>query len=456
MYLGGRVPIALLDARTDGPAADHRDPRRRSCHHVAGSSRTPTDSTECAAGTDTASLNNFIANEVADLVGFDTTRVIALPDGRYVWTSAGRVHLRNARRPLLISAPTDRVRPQRAHRARRALLHDASRSCHTRSPMQRQRRVVCRRRDDGDVQPLVLADERRPRSTRPADDLLRRDGQRVRIWCSATGAPGRRVGCPIRRGHVRSDLLRARAGIGRRRGLRLGRRIRRRRSATCSAGRTISSTCPTRPRRLRRSCSSPECRSGGSICSRRTGAVAHGSPTGPAPFRSTPTPNGTANPMQPRLIDGMWISVVKADDWNGTAVRVDVAAAPQGPWTTLANRDRSDPHSRRAHQHVRRHSCMPWRSDTGNLVVALSNNAWQMDPLAFDNPTLYQPRLFELTAPPGLPSPQIAPTTEPLGFVPTSPPIRAIDTREGVAAGARARCCASAWRGWSPPVRAPQ
>ena len=32
-------------------------------------------STECAAGTDTASLNNFIANEVGDLVGFDTTRV---------------------------------------------------------------------------------------------------------------------------------------------------------------------------------------------------------------------------------------------------------------------------------------------------------------------------------------------------------------------------------------------
>ena len=41
---------------------------------------------------------------------------------------------------------------------------------------------------------------------------------------------------------------------------------------------------------------------------------------------------------------------------------------------------------------------MPWRSRTGNLVVALSNNAWQMDPLALDNPTMYQPRLFELAA----------------------------------------------------------
>ena len=73
---------------------------------------------------------------------------------------------------------------------------------------------------------------------------------------------------------------------------------------------------------------------------------------------------------------------------------------------------------------------MPWRSATGNLVVSISNNAWQMDPLAFDNPTLYQPRLFELAAPPGLPvTAQIAASTEPLGFVPTSPPIRAIDTR---------------------------
>ena len=42
--------------------------------------------TECAAGTDTAHLNSFIANEVGDLVGFDTPRVIALPDGRNVWT----------------------------------------------------------------------------------------------------------------------------------------------------------------------------------------------------------------------------------------------------------------------------------------------------------------------------------------------------------------------------------
>jgi len=141
------------------------------------------------------------------------------------------------------------------------------------------------------------------------------------------------------------------------------------------------------------------------------------------------SPNGEANPMLPRLMNGMWISVVKADDWNGTAVRVDVAAAPQGPWTTWPT---VTVPTRTADGRTNTYGAqlMPWRSDTGNLVVAISNNAWQMEPLAFDNPTLYQPRLFELTAPPELPSPQWAPTTAPLGFVPTSPPIRAVDTRE--------------------------
>ena len=32
-------------------------------------------------------------------------------------------------------------------------------------------------------------------------------------------------------------------------------------------------------------------------------------------------PSGSTNPMQPRLIDGMWISVVKANDWNGSTLR---------------------------------------------------------------------------------------------------------------------------------------
>ena len=154
-----------------------------------------------------------------------------------------------------------------------------------------------------------------------------------------------------------------------------------------------------------------------------------GSPTGRVRGPVTTAPDNDANAMQPRLIDGMWISVVKADDWNGTTVRVDVAAAPQGPWTTWHT---VTVPTRTADGRTNTYGAqlMPWRSATGNLVVSISNNAWQMDPLAFDNPTLYQPRLFELTAPPELPSPKWMPTTERLGFTPTSPPIRAVDTRE--------------------------
>ena len=133
--------------------------------------------------------------------------------------------------------------------------------------------------------------------------------------------------------------------------------------------------------------------------------------------------------MQPRVIDGMWLSVVKVGDWNGSAVRVDVAPAPEGPWVTVQT---VTVPTRTVDGRTNTYAAqlMPWRSDTGNLVVAISNNARQVEPLALDNPTLYQPRLFELAAPPGLPTPQLAATTEPLGFVPTSPPIRAIDTRD--------------------------
>ena len=139
-------------------------------------------------------------------------------------------------------------------------------------------------------------------------------------------------------------------------------------------------------------------------------------------------PNGEANPMQPRLIDGAWVSVVKADDWHGSTVRVDSAPAPQGPWSTVQT---VTVPSRTLDGRTNTYSAhlMPWRSPTGNLVVALSNNAWHMDPLAFDIPALYQPRLFELAAPLSLPTPQLAASTDPLGFVPTSPPIRAVDTR---------------------------
>ena len=125
--------------------------------------------------------------------------------------SAGCVHLRNTRRPLVIATPTDWVRPQRARSFRTGNCFTTLHGPVTPGAQcSRQRRVVCRQRADGDVQPLVLADERRARSTRPADDLLRRDGRTSSDLVQRHRRTRRRVGCPLQRGHVRPHLVRAR------------------------------------------------------------------------------------------------------------------------------------------------------------------------------------------------------------------------------------------------------
>ena len=66
--------------------------------------------------------------------------------------------------------------------------------------------------------------------------------------------------------------------------------------------------------------------------------------------------SGAANPMQPRLLDGTWISAVKVDDWNGSTVRIDVAPGAGGPVEHGADGDHPEPNTGRANQHVRRGS----------------------------------------------------------------------------------------------------
>jgi hypothetical protein len=138
---------------------------------------------------------------------------------------------------------------------------------------------------------------------------------------------------------------------------------------------------------------------------------------------------GGANPMQPRRLDGTWVSVVRVDDWLGSAVRVAIAGQPQGPWTTVqelvAPTRTADGQTNTYAAHL-----LPWRSTTGNLMVAMSNNAWTMDPVAFNNPALYRPTFFELAPTFGLQrGAPVATLSAPAGFVTVTPPTRDFDSR---------------------------
>ena len=148
-------------------------------------------------------------------------------------------------------------------------------------------------------------------------------------------------------------------------------------------------------------------------------------------------PDDDANPMQPRRFDGMWVSVVKVDDWNGWQMRVQIAAQPQGPWATV--QELTIP-TRTADRRTNTYAAhlLPWRSEAGNLMIALSNNAWIMDPVAVNDPGLYRPTFFEVAAPFGLqPGAPAATLSAPSNFVTADPPERAVDTRLTQRLGAR-------------------
>ena len=382
--------------------------------------------TECAPGMDTASLNRLIGNQLADFAGFDTTRVIALADGRAIWTV----------QDVFIAPPGTRAASLRVPTgfAHNALIVQEG-SCFTtmHNPV-----------TPGD--PCSVADASYVGGDTTATcshwfwplsgglDQLGRIAVFYVEMVNEAGSGAAPSAHPVGVWIARLDpstlgvLSFTPAPVS---------------SANVVYGSAVESDAsfsylfgwsydqfnlpdPSSPPPsemfvarvpVGRFDQQPRYWNGTDWVASRASAVAISS-----------TADGASNPMQPRLIDGMWVSVVKADDWNGSVVRVDVAPAAQGPWTTVQT---VTVPSRTLDGRTNTYSAhlMPWRSDTGNLVVALSNNAWQMDPLALDNPTLYQPRLFELAPPPGLSVPQLSATTEPLGFLPASPPIRAIDTR---------------------------
>jgi hypothetical protein len=101
-----------------------------------------------------------------------------------------------------------------------------------------------------------------------------------------------------------------------------------------------------------------------------------------------------SNAMQPRLIDGVWYSVVKQDEFWGDRVVVERSVAPHGPWQLVANLpvEAVVPDDRAGvmmttYQPV----LLPQRSPDGTLTVVLSqNSAVWLESLA--DPRLYRPQ----------------------------------------------------------------
>ena len=114
------------------------------------------------------------------------------------------------------------------------------------------------------------------------------------------------------------------------------------------------------------------------------------------------------NPMQPRFLDGRWVSVTKVDGYWGEELAVDVAPAPWGPWTTTTRRPLlprgADPLMNTYHAHL-----LPWTA--GGLVVSVSQNARDMPRDAWNRPDRYRPQVFVEPTPPLPPPPPPATST---------------------------------------------
>ena len=105
----------------------------------------------------------------------------------------------------------------------------------------------------------------------------------------------------------------------------------------------------------------------------------------------------TINPVSIQRFGHTFVSVTKEGDWWGATIHVDVARSPTGPWTTIAS---VSPTTKCADCNTYYASLMPWRQADGSLVVALSNNAWDMHAVAFDNPWIYRNSFIEIALPP--------------------------------------------------------
>ena len=99
------------------------------------------------------------------------------------------------------------------------------------------------------------------------------------------------------------------------------------------------------------------------------------------------------NPMQPRFLDGQWVAATAVDGYWGDRLVIDVADEPWGPWITIQDVPLEprggDPAMNTYHAHL-----LPRRDGYGSTLVTISNNARNMRRDAWYSPHRYRPDLM--------------------------------------------------------------
>jgi hypothetical protein len=103
-----------------------------------------------------------------------------------------------------------------------------------------------------------------------------------------------------------------------------------------------------------------------------------------------------ANPIQVREVANVYVSVAKLDDWWGNTLDIEIARFPQGPFVLVASIE--VPLLCKGCNTYFAH-LLPWTTPEGALLIAISNNAWNMRRDAFPHPELYRPSILSISLP---------------------------------------------------------
>lgn len=129
------------------------------------------------------------------------------------------------------------------------------------------------------------------------------------------------------------------------------------------------------------------------------------------------------NPMQPRFLDGQWVSATAVDGYWGNDYILEVADQPWGPWQTV-DAGRRIPRGVVSQANTYHAHVLPWRDRYGSVLIVLSANARDMVRHAYPDPARYRPIVFYVpfhpTPPPPTTTTTVADSTTTVAPVSTS------------------------------------